>query len=51
MMDKHDGPLGAYAQVHDYVHEIMILQIANGLTLIGSPVEKDNWFPGYDLNL
>eukprot|EP00268_Persea_americana_P013160 TRINITY_DN15739_c0_g1_i3.p1 TRINITY_DN15739_c0_g1~~TRINITY_DN15739_c0_g1_i3.p1 ORF type:complete len:558 (+),score=120.31 TRINITY_DN15739_c0_g1_i3:339-2012(+) len=47
MMDKHDGPLGAYAQVHDYVHEIMILQIANGLTLIGSPVEKDNWFPGY----
>lgn len=52
MMDKTgNGPLSQYAQVHGYVHEIMILDNANGLTLIGSPIEEPKWFPGYELNL
>ncbi|KAF9615274.1 hypothetical protein IFM89_022601 [Coptis chinensis] len=42
-----DGPLGAYANPQGYVHEIMTLYKANGLALIGRPVEDYSWFPGY----
>ncbi|OVA12447.1 Peptidase S16 [Macleaya cordata] len=42
-----DGPLGAYVNPHGFVHEVMTLYKANGLALIGRPVEEYSWFPGY----
>ncbi|KAG5244234.1 ATP-dependent protease La domain-containing family protein [Salix suchowensis] len=33
-----EGPLGAYVNSHGYVHEIMTLQKANGLALIGRAI-------------
>ncbi|KAF8407095.1 hypothetical protein HHK36_006220 [Tetracentron sinense] len=42
-----DGPLGAFANQHGYVHEVMTLSEANGLALNGSPVKEYSWFPGY----
>ncbi|KAL8259550.1 hypothetical protein R6Q59_027503 [Mikania micrantha] len=42
-----DGPLGAYVNPSGYVHEIMTLLKASGLTLHGVPSEEYSWFPGY----
>uniref|UniRef100_A0A6N2L0A8 Protein cereblon n=1 Tax=Salix viminalis TaxID=40686 RepID=A0A6N2L0A8_SALVM len=42
-----EGPLGAYVNSHGYVHEIMTLQKANGLALIGQAIVEYSWFPGY----
>ncbi|GMH12414.1 hypothetical protein Nepgr_014255 [Nepenthes gracilis] len=42
-----EGPLGAYVNPYGYVHEIMTLYKANGLALIGHPVDEYSWFPGY----
>ncbi|XP_024458541.1 uncharacterized protein LOC7462291 isoform X1 [Populus trichocarpa] len=42
-----EGPLGAYVNSHGYVHEIMTLQKANGLALIGRATVEYSWFPGY----
>ncbi|KAJ6354479.1 hypothetical protein OIU77_005148 [Salix suchowensis] len=42
-----EGPLGAYVNPHGYVHEIMTLQKANGLALIGRATAEYSWFPGY----
>ncbi|KAJ6698048.1 hypothetical protein OIU79_011564 [Salix purpurea] len=42
-----EGPLGAYVNSHGYVHEIMTLQKANGLALIGRAIVEYSWFPGY----
>ncbi|RAL52905.1 unnamed protein product [Cuscuta campestris] len=42
-----EGPLGAYANPHGYVHEIMTLLKANGLAVIGTPKVEYSWFPGY----
>ncbi|KAF8393441.1 hypothetical protein HHK36_021685 [Tetracentron sinense] len=51
MVMSCDGPLGAFANPHRYVWEIMTLSNTNGLALIGSPVKDYSWFPGYGLNL
>lgn len=42
-----DGPLGAYVNPHGFVHELMTLLAANDLILVGHPVKKYSWFPGY----
>ncbi|KAL9376411.1 hypothetical protein Peur_030531 [Populus x canadensis] len=42
-----EGPLGAYVNPLGYVHEIMTLQKANGLALIGRATAEYSWFPGY----
>lgn len=42
-----EGPLGAYVNPHGFVYEIMTLQKANGLALIGRAVKEYSWFPGY----
>ncbi|KAJ6838773.1 uncharacterized protein M6B38_319445 [Iris pallida] len=42
-----DGPLNAYVNPHGYVHEIITVYNASGLALMGSPVKKHSWFPGY----
>ncbi|XP_042482405.1 protein cereblon [Macadamia integrifolia] len=42
-----DGPLGAYANPHGYVHEIMTVYKANGLALLGGAVKEHSWFPKY----
>lgn len=44
-----DGPLGAYVNPNGFVHEVMTLYNANGLTLVGRPIEEYSWFPGYGL--
>ena len=44
-----EGPLGAYVNSHGYAHEIMTLQKANGLALIGRATAEYSWFPGYGL--
>lgn len=44
---SNEGPLGAYVNFHGFVHEVMTLQKANGLALIGSPQKEYSWFPGY----
>uniref|UniRef100_A0A6N2MGT3 Lon N-terminal domain-containing protein n=1 Tax=Salix viminalis TaxID=40686 RepID=A0A6N2MGT3_SALVM len=41
-----EGHLGAYVNSHGYVHEIMTLQKANGLALIGQAIVEYSWFPG-----
>ncbi|KAJ4957686.1 hypothetical protein NE237_024797 [Protea cynaroides] len=48
MVMSCDGPLGAYANPHGYVHEIMTVYKANGLALIGRAVIEHSWFPKYD---
>jgi hypothetical protein len=45
-----EGPLGAYVNPLGYVHEIMTLQKANGLALIGRATAEYSWFPGYGLS-
>ncbi|TKY74528.1 cereblon protein [Spatholobus suberectus] len=42
-----EGPLSAYVNPGGYVHEIMTLYKANGLSLIGPTVAEYSWFPGY----
>ncbi|PNY10055.1 protein cereblon [Trifolium pratense] len=42
-----EGPLGAYVNPGGYVHEIMTLYKANGLSLVGHAVTEYSWFPGY----
>ncbi|KAJ4822785.1 hypothetical protein Tsubulata_020512 [Turnera subulata] len=42
-----EGPLGAYVNPHGFVHEVMTLNKANGLVLIGRPSAEYSWFPGY----
>lgn len=44
---SNEGPLGAYVNPHGYVHEVMTLNKANGLVVIGYPVQEFSWFPGY----
>ncbi|XP_004501096.2 uncharacterized protein [Cicer arietinum] len=44
---SNEGPLGAYVNPDGYVHEIMTLYKANGLSLIGPAVTEYSWFPGY----
>ena len=43
---SNEGPLGAYANPHGYVHEVMTLHKANGLVVIGNPSKDYSWFPG-----
>ncbi|XP_068643537.1 uncharacterized protein [Aristolochia californica] len=47
VMMSRDGPLNAYANPHGYVHEVMTLNKATGLALMGSPQREHSWFPGY----
>ncbi|XP_068637924.1 uncharacterized protein [Aristolochia californica] len=47
MVMSRDGPLSAYANPHGYVHEVMTLNNATGLALMGSPQREHSWFPGY----
>lgn len=42
-----DGPLGAYANPHGYVHEVMTLTRTSGIAVTGPPVKEYSWFPGY----
>ncbi|BAT78365.1 hypothetical protein LR48_Vigan04g206700 [Vigna angularis] len=42
-----EGPLSAYVNPGGYVHEIMTLYKANGLSLLGPAVAEYSWFPGY----
>ncbi|XP_057775946.1 uncharacterized protein LOC130994856 [Salvia miltiorrhiza] len=42
-----DGPLGAYANPHGYVHEVMTLTRTDGIAVTGRPVKEYSWFPGY----
>ncbi|KAL0372147.1 UNVERIFIED_CONTAM: protein cereblon [Sesamum calycinum] len=42
-----DGPLGAYANPHGFVHEVMTLLRTNGIAVTGPPVKEFSWFPGY----
>ncbi|KZV42018.1 hypothetical protein F511_14332 [Dorcoceras hygrometricum] len=42
-----DGPLGAYANPHGFVHEVMTLFKTNGVGVAGPPVKEFSWFPGY----
>ncbi|KAI3454101.1 hypothetical protein Pfo_010764 [Paulownia fortunei] len=42
-----DGPLGAYANPHGFVHEVMTLVKTNGIAVTGPPVKEFSWFPGY----
>ncbi|XP_047323268.1 uncharacterized protein LOC124926977 [Impatiens glandulifera] len=44
---SNEGFVGAYANPHGCVHEIMTFYHARGLALFGRPVEEDSWFPGY----
>lgn len=44
-----DGPLGAYANPHGFVHEVMTLLKTNGVGVAGPPVKEFSWFPGYIL--
>lgn len=44
---SNEGPLGAYVNPGGYVHEIMTLYKANGLSLVGHAVTEYSWFPGY----
>ncbi|CAH9106261.1 unnamed protein product [Cuscuta epithymum] len=44
---SREGPLGAYANPHGHVHEIMTLLKAHELAVIGNPVREYSWFPGY----
>lgn len=41
-----EGPLSAYVNPGGYVHEIMTLYKANGLSLVGPAVAEYSWFPG-----
>ncbi|KAH6831147.1 ATP-dependent protease La domain protein [Perilla frutescens var. hirtella] len=41
-----DGPLGAYANPHGYVHEVMTLTRTSGIAVTGPPVKEYSWFPG-----
>lgn len=43
---SNEGPLGAYVNPDGYVHEIMTLYKANGLSLVGHAVTEYSWFPG-----
>ncbi|KAK6129675.1 hypothetical protein DH2020_036541 [Rehmannia glutinosa] len=42
-----DGPLGAYANPHGFVHEVMTLMKTDEIAVIGPPVKEFSWFPGY----
>ncbi|KAL2548428.1 ATP-dependent protease La (LON) domain protein [Forsythia ovata] len=42
-----EGPLGAYANPHGFVHEVTTLFKANGLAIKGLPSKEYSWFPGY----
>ncbi|KAL3633485.1 hypothetical protein CASFOL_022247 [Castilleja foliolosa] len=42
-----DGPLGAYANPHGFVHEVMTLMRTDGIAVSGPPVKEFSWFPGY----
>ncbi|EPS57480.1 hypothetical protein M569_17337, partial [Genlisea aurea] len=46
-----DGPLGAYANPHGYVHEVMTLTETTGIAVVGRPVKEYSWFPGYAWSL
>lgn len=41
-----EGPLGAYVNPGGYVHEIMTLYKANGITPYGRTATEYSWFPG-----
>lgn len=51
MVMSSEGPLGAYVNAHGFVHEIVTLQKAKGIALLGRPSKEYSWFPGYGLNL
>ncbi|XP_051129638.1 uncharacterized protein LOC127250401 [Andrographis paniculata] len=42
-----DGPVGAYANPHGFVHEVLTLMRTNGIAVTGHPVKEYSWFPGY----
>ncbi|KAE9587063.1 hypothetical protein Lal_00004469 [Lupinus albus] len=42
-----EGPLGAYVNPGGYVHEIMTLYKADGITPVGPSATEYSWFPGY----
>ncbi|KAL3844200.1 hypothetical protein ACJIZ3_001603 [Penstemon smallii] len=42
-----DGPLGAFANPHGFVHEVMTIYRAEGIAVTGPPVKEFSWFPGY----
>ncbi|KAG8375617.1 hypothetical protein BUALT_Bualt10G0119000 [Buddleja alternifolia] len=42
-----DGPLGAYANPHGFVHEVMTVMKTNGIAVTGRPVKEFSWFPRY----
>ncbi|CAI9773126.1 unnamed protein product [Fraxinus pennsylvanica] len=42
-----EGPLGAYANEHGFVHEVTTLLKTNGLAIKGIPTKEYSWFPGY----
>lgn len=45
-----DGPFNAYANAHGYVHGVLTVSGANGLSVGGLPTKEYSWFPGYDFN-
>ncbi|OIW14579.1 hypothetical protein TanjilG_32921 [Lupinus angustifolius] len=44
---SNEGPLGAYVNLGGYVHEIMTLNKADGITPVGPSATEYSWFPGY----
>ncbi|GER32528.1 ATP-dependent protease La domain-containing family protein [Striga asiatica] len=42
-----EGPLGAYANPHGFVHEVMTLTRTDGIAVSGPPVKEFSWFPRY----
>ncbi|RWR78255.1 ATP-dependent protease La domain-containing protein [Cinnamomum micranthum f. kanehirae] len=42
-----DGPCNAYVNSGGYVHGVVTVSSANGLSLWGSPSKEHSWFPGY----
>lgn len=43
-----DGPCNAYVNSGGYVHGVVTVSSANGLSLWGSPSKQHSWFPGYE---
>jgi cereblon len=42
-----DGAIGAYVNLHGYVHETLTLSCARGMRIEGPPQTENSWFPGY----
>lgn len=42
-----EGAIGAYVNLHGYVHETLTLSCARNMRIRGAPQTENSWFPGY----